>query len=141
MRSRNPGRTGRGLVVSIAVAAFVLGVLVRNVTVWRPGRILPLTSVAVVLAGSGVLMWLQPNGPGAEGVLVGVLFAVRWLPERAAVPALIVAFVAVEIIAWPTSRSSAASRCPPRSAPSTGCCSSRTASARRTSRPRCWSPS
>jgi signal transduction histidine kinase len=95
-----PGRTGRGLVVSIAVAAFVLGVLVRNVTVWRPGRILPLTSVAVVLAGSGVLMWLQPNGPGAEGVLVGLLFAVRWLPERAAVPALIVAFVAVEIIAW-----------------------------------------
>jgi signal transduction histidine kinase len=95
-----PGPTGRGLVVSIAVAAFVLGVLVRNATIWRPGRVLSLASIALVLAGAGVLMWLQPNGPGAEGVLVGVLFAVRWLPGRAAVPALIVAFLAVEIIAW-----------------------------------------
>jgi signal transduction histidine kinase len=57
-------------------------------------------SIAVVLASSIVLMWLQPTGPGAEAVLVGALFAVRWLPRRAAAPALLVAFLAVEIIAW-----------------------------------------
>jgi signal transduction histidine kinase len=95
-----PGLTGRGLVVSLAVAGFVVGVLARHAAAWRPGRVLQHASIAVVLASSIVLMWLQPTGPGAEAVLVGALFAVRWLPRRAAAPALLVAFLAVEIIAW-----------------------------------------
>ena len=94
----SPGLAGRRLVVSVAVAAFVVGVLGRNATASRLGPV-HVGFVAVLLVSSVALMSVQPGGPGAECVLVGVLCAARLLPGRAAVPLLVAGFAAVEVIA------------------------------------------
>jgi signal transduction histidine kinase len=91
-------------VVSIAVGAFVVGVLGRNGTAQRPFSAAHIGFVVVLLASSVALMWAQPNGPGAEGVLLGVLCVARLLPVKAAIPVLVVAFVALEVIAGITDR-------------------------------------
>jgi signal transduction histidine kinase len=93
-----PGTAGRGLLVSTAVVAFVVGVMGRNATAGRPGGA-HLGFVAVLLVSSVALVWAQPGGPGAVGVLVGVVCLARLLPVRAAVPVLVVAFVVLEVIA------------------------------------------
>jgi signal transduction histidine kinase len=96
-----PGLSGRRLVISLAVAAFPLGVLGSIATASRLGGA-HVAFVTVVLASSMLLMWAQPSGPGSAGVLGGVLFLARLLPRAAAGPVLVVAFVAVEVIAWVT---------------------------------------
>ena len=98
-----PGVTGRGLVISIAVAAFVVSVLGRNGTADRLGRV-HIAFVTVLFASSVVLMLLQPDGPGPEGVLLGVLCVARLLPAKVATPALLVAFLTLEVISWVTHR-------------------------------------
>ncbi len=98
------GLAGRPLVVSIAVGAFVVGVLGRNGTAQRPFSAAHIGFVVVLLASSVALTWAQPNGPGAEGVLLGVLCVARLLPVKAAIPVLVVAFVALEVIAGITDR-------------------------------------
>ncbi len=94
----SPGLAGRRLVVSVAVAAFIVGVLGRNATASQLGPV-HVGFVAVLLVSSVALMWAQPGGPGAECVLVGLLCAARLLPGRAAVPLLVVSFAVVEVIA------------------------------------------
>jgi signal transduction histidine kinase len=95
----SPGLTGRRLAISIAVVAFVVSVLGRNGTSRRLGA-LHVTFVAVLFASSVVLMVVQPDGPGAEGVLLGVLCVARLLPARVATPLLLVAFLGLEVISW-----------------------------------------
>jgi signal transduction histidine kinase len=92
------GLAGRRLVVSVAVAAFVVGVLGRNATAGRLGGA-HIGFVVMLLASSVALMWVQPDGPGPEGVLLAILCAARLLPGRAAVPVLVAGFVVVEVIA------------------------------------------
>lgn len=99
-----PGLGGMHLLVSIAVGAFVVGVLGRNGTARRPFRAAHIGFVVVLLAGSVVLMWAQPNGPGPEGVLLAVLCVARLLPVRAAIPVLVVGFVILEVVAGVTDR-------------------------------------
>ncbi len=98
-----PGLTGRGLAIAIAAAAFPVGVLARNATLGSRAAASAGCAV-VVLVASVLLMALQPDGPGAEGVLLGVLFVARLLPGRSAVPGLVVALVAIEVIAWAVGR-------------------------------------
>jgi signal transduction histidine kinase len=98
-----PGVTGRRLLISIAVAAFVVSVLGRNGTSIRLGRV-HIAFVTVLFASSVVLMLVQPDGPGAEGVLLGVLCVARLLPPKVATPALLVAFLGLEVISWVTHR-------------------------------------
>ncbi len=94
-----PGGTGRQLLVSIAVAAFPVGVLGRNATARHPFGVAHVVFVVLALVSSVVLTWVQPYGPGAVAVLVGVLFAARLLPRRAVVPVLVITFVVLEVSA------------------------------------------
>jgi signal transduction histidine kinase len=93
-----PGLDGRHLVVSIGVAAFVVGVLGRNATAGRAYSAGHAAFVAVLLGGSVALMAVQPDGPGAAGVLLAALCIARLLPVRAAVPLLVVAFVVLALV-------------------------------------------
>jgi signal transduction histidine kinase len=109
-----PGLAGRGLIVSIALVGFLLGLLGASATVSHRGQIgifnssddedLPVPGVThvafviVLLAGAVALMCVQPRGPGAEGALVGVLFVARLLPSRPVLPALAGAFVILAVI-------------------------------------------
>jgi signal transduction histidine kinase len=93
-----PGLTGRGLAVSIGLATFPIAVLFRNATVPSLGWT-HLVPVAVLLVSSVALMWVQPTGPGSAGVLLAALCIARLLPGRAAVPALVIAFAVLEVIA------------------------------------------
>ncbi len=95
-----PGLTGRGLVVSIAVTAFVVAVLGRNASSGNPFSGVHIGFVVVVSISSATLMWAQPHGPGAEGLLLAILCIARLLPGRVAVPLLVSAFVVLEVVAW-----------------------------------------
>jgi signal transduction histidine kinase len=98
------GWSGRGLVVSLGVAVFVIAVLGRNATARHTDRGLHVGFVAALVASAATLMWVQPSGPGAECMLLAILCVARLLPVRIAVPLLVVGFVAVEGIVVLTNR-------------------------------------
>lgn len=89
-----PGVTGRGLVVSVAVGGYIVGVvssvillggLSTSNTIGRLGGTrLAVTVAALVLASSVALLCAQPRGPGAFGAFVGVLLLARLWPRRIA---------------------------------------------------------
>ncbi len=87
----------------MTVVAFVLGVFGRNATARRAGPA-QVGFVVILLASSLALIWAEPQGPGAEGVLLGVVCAARLLPRRASVPVLVIAFVVLEVIAGVTNQ-------------------------------------
>ncbi len=93
-----PSLAGRGLAVSVGLAGFVVGLAGARWTLRRPG-VAHAVCAAVLVAGSVALMWAQPSGPGAVGVLVGVLFVARLLPRRAAVTLSVAAFAVLAVIA------------------------------------------
>jgi signal transduction histidine kinase len=85
-QSPHLGLHGASLGLSVGLAGFMVGALgirhtmlrqPRSVRVWGP-------FLAVLLLGSGLLVWLQPTGPGASGVIVGiaVAMAARVIPSR-----------------------------------------------------------
>ena len=98
------GWSGRGLVVSLGVAVFVIAVLGRNTTVRHTDSGLHVGFVAALVASAAALMWVQPSGPGAECMLLAILCVARLLPVRIAVPLLVVGFVAVVGIVVLTNR-------------------------------------
>jgi hypothetical protein len=113
-----PGTSGRGLIVSVALAVFPVAVLGRNATTPRPYG--PHLVFVVLLAGSALaLMWAQPTGPGSAGVLLGALCLARLLPGPTAAPALVVAFMALLGIAAVTGWAATAWSRP---AARSGCC-------------------
>jgi signal transduction histidine kinase len=94
------GPSGRPLIVVLATAAFVAGVLGRNATAEGEVRPAHVVSVAAMLVSSVTMVAVQPGGPGSVAVLVAVLCAATGLmPVRVAVPALIAAFVVLEMVA------------------------------------------
>ncbi|MEU4335950.1 histidine kinase [Micromonospora lupini] len=94
------GLTGTRLVVVLATAVFVAGVFGRNATAELPIRPAHAVFVGAMLVSSVTLVAVQPSGPGSVAVLVAVLCAATALmPVRVAVPALIVAFVVLEMVA------------------------------------------
>jgi signal transduction histidine kinase len=94
-----PGLSGRGLAITLAVAAFPIGVLGVDATARNPFRQPYLVFMTLLLAGPIALLCLQPHGPGAAGMLVAVVCAARLLPRRAVVPVLVTAFVGLEAVA------------------------------------------
>ena len=101
-----PGLTGRSLGVTVAVLAFPVAALGRALTSARP-RGAHIGFVALALASSIVLTWLQPTGPGDAVLLVSVLFLAGLLPRPAVAPFMVVAFVTIETIAWLTGQGAA----------------------------------
>jgi signal transduction histidine kinase len=93
-----PGLAGRGLAVSAALTVFALACLGVQRTARRPGGGY-LTSSAVVVASSAVLLWAQPTGPGHAGVFIGVLLIALRLPWRAALGLSASALVVLAVIA------------------------------------------
>jgi signal transduction histidine kinase len=94
-----PGITGRGLVVSVAMAGVAAGF---GGAVWgttRRARRRGAAGGAVLIASSAALMWAQPAGPGAASALVGILFLARLLPARIAVTVSAAAFAALTTVA------------------------------------------
>jgi signal transduction histidine kinase len=94
------GLTGKRLIVVLATAVFVAGVFGRNATAERKMRLAHVFFVGAMLVSSVMLVAVQPSGPGSVAVLVAVLCAATGLmPVRVAVPALIAAFVVLEMVA------------------------------------------
>ncbi|GIJ57492.1 sensor histidine kinase [Virgisporangium aurantiacum] len=94
------GLTGRRLIVVLAAAVFVVGVFGRNATAGPPTGTAHAVFVGAMLVSSVTLVAVQPGGPGSVAVLVAVLCAATALmPVRVAVPALIAAFVVLEMVA------------------------------------------
>lgn len=97
-----PGTSGRGLVVSVAMAAVAASLAA---SIWsaarRSGRAVAVAG-AVMAVSSCALMWAQPAGPGAAAALAGILLAGRVLPVRRAVvlsaAALVILAVSAELI-------------------------------------------
>jgi signal transduction histidine kinase len=108
-----PGLSGRGLIVSIGLVGFLLGLLGASGTLFHRGRVsifdrwydeqalvpsvLHVSFVIILVAGSVALMSVQPRGPGAEGALVGVLLVARLLPGRPVFPVLAAAVVILAV--------------------------------------------
>ena len=80
-----PGLGGRGIAISIALAAFAAGGLSALATRDRRGAI-PVASLVVLLAGSAALMWLQPDGVAIIGIFAGVLLLTRQVPRLFEIP-------------------------------------------------------
>jgi signal transduction histidine kinase len=76
-----PGLEGRGLAISIALTAFAAGGLSALATRDRPGAA-HVASLVVLVAGSGTLMWLQPDGAAIVGVFAGVFLLARQVAQR-----------------------------------------------------------
>jgi signal transduction histidine kinase len=103
-----PGVDGRGLVVSVAAAGYILGILgvvtllgglSAARTIGRLGGIRLTVAVAsIVLASSVALLCAQPQGPGASGALVGVLLLSRLWPRRVSLCVSVGAFVVLELV-------------------------------------------
>lgn len=101
-----PGLAGRSLGLTVAVLTFPVAVLGRDLTRARL-RGAHIGFVALALASSIALTWLQPTGPGNAAMLVSVLFVAGLLPRPAVAPFLVVAFGTVETIAWLTGQGAA----------------------------------
>lgn len=93
----HPGTTGRGLVVSIALGGFVLAMAGVRATIQRT-NLWPVPPIVVLVASSAVLMWAQPDGAGAVGVLLGLLLLARLLPGRVGIALVVTAFVVLTVI-------------------------------------------
>ena len=80
-----PGLHGTGLGITIAITAFAVGAfgaLIAHSA--STGRILLRPAfIAVLFAGSVVLVRLQPGGPGVLGLFVAVALVARRMPARA----------------------------------------------------------
>ncbi|MHB1929396.1 MAG: sensor histidine kinase [Acidimicrobiales bacterium] len=87
-----PGAAGRGLVVSICLAGFLLGALGMRATLSRSLWIY-MGCLLLLLASSVTLMAVQAKGPGIDGVFIAVLFFARKLPGKASIVLSVVAFV------------------------------------------------
>jgi signal transduction histidine kinase len=102
----SPGLTGPHLAVSIALAGFLVGGIGSVATRFRPVPV-QIPFIGLLVIGSGVLLWLQPGGPGIAGLFVAVLLIARLLPGRVRLPLSIAAFAAFALVSALTSRQQA----------------------------------
>src|SRR5580693_4878245 len=113
-----PGLSGRGLVISLASAGFVIGALGERATLPSPGSPqrppgTPQTPVArgvrrvgaqlaflvVLVASSGVLLWAQPGGAGTIGLIACALLIGRRLPGPLRLLVVLAASVTLAVVA------------------------------------------
>jgi signal transduction histidine kinase len=85
------GLHGKSLVLSLALAGFIVsGLSVRQMLVRRSKPVSPRVwapVLALLLLSSGLLVWVQPTGPGAGGcvVAIAIAIAVRAISPRVGV--------------------------------------------------------
>jgi signal transduction histidine kinase len=103
-----PGTSGRGLAVSLTLAAFVIGGLGALATLRRPAPI-QVGFIALVLVSSALLVWLQPDGAGLAGIFVGVALLAPLLRGHLSVPVIVIAVVLLGVIVAAGSHGSLAS--------------------------------
>jgi signal transduction histidine kinase len=92
-----PELGGRGLAVSIALAGFAVAAVGVLATLGRSGPT-HLAIVALVLASSVALTWLQPDGVGVAGIFVGLSLLAPRGRGRASVPLIVGAVVSVGLV-------------------------------------------
>jgi len=103
-----PGTSGRGLAVLLTLGGFVLGGSGVLATFRRPG-VVHIASVAVLLATSAGLMWLQPDGAAIAGIFVGLSQLAPTLRGHRSVPSILVALVFLAVVVATASHGSIAS--------------------------------
>lgn len=91
----HPGLTGAGLAVAIAALALATGIVGALYLGDRPRA--QLAALAVLFAGSGALVWLQPrDGAGPLGLLLASAMTARRIRHR---PALLIPMVGLVALA------------------------------------------
>jgi signal transduction histidine kinase len=100
------GLHGASFGVSLALAGFALAALVgvAALVTRRIGARMLLPVLGLLTVSSAVLVWLQPDGAGAVGMLVAVGIAARIVPGRASV-VLLTACLAFLLVAESASQS------------------------------------
>jgi signal transduction histidine kinase len=93
----HPGPSGRALVVSAALAVLALAWFGMQATA-RRSRSGYIAFSGLIIAGSAVLLWAQPTGPGSADVYIGVLLVALLLPVRAAISLSAAAFVVLALV-------------------------------------------
>jgi signal transduction histidine kinase len=83
----NAGLHGAGLGVTLALAGFALATAgAFTALLWRQSAPwILVAALSVLLVSSAALVWLQPNGAGAVGMLLAVGISARVVPGRASI--------------------------------------------------------
>jgi signal transduction histidine kinase len=81
-KTRDAGLHADTLGVAIAMAALSVGGAAAFGMPTPVGRVMVVVSVALLLAGSIALVWLQPSGSGSLGFFVAAAAVIRLVPER-----------------------------------------------------------
>ena len=81
------GLHGAGLGVSLALAGFALATVGAITSLLRRQSApwILVTALSLLMVSSAVLVWLQPNGAGAVGLLLAVGISARIVPGRASI--------------------------------------------------------
>jgi signal transduction histidine kinase len=81
-KTRDAGPHADTLGVAIAMAALTVGGAAAFGMPTPVGRVMVVVPVALLLAGSIALVWLQPSGSGSLGFFVAAAAVIRLVPER-----------------------------------------------------------
>jgi signal transduction histidine kinase len=92
----HPGSSGRGLVLSAALAVLAAAWFGLQATAKRSGAFIALSGI--IIATSAVLLWAQPTGPGSVDVFIGVLLVALLLPVRVAIALAAAVFLLLSLI-------------------------------------------
>jgi signal transduction histidine kinase len=101
-QSPHLGLHGKSLGLSVGLACFIVGGLgVRQTLLWR--RMSPRLwgpFLALLLLSSGLLIWAQPAGPGAAGVIIGIAvgIGVGVIPSRLGITLILAAIGAAAFV-------------------------------------------
>lgn len=93
----SPGLSGRELAISATLGGFVVAGVGTLTTLWR-AHVIHLIFLGLLMAASGALVWLQPDGVGAAGVFVGVSLLALRLRGHWTVPVVVVVLVFLSVV-------------------------------------------
>ena len=101
-QSPHLGLHGKSLALSVGLVGFAVGALgVRQTMLSRPTAIrLYGPFLALLLLSSGLLLWAQPTGPGASGIVVAISVAIaaRVIPARVGIALIVTTIGAAAVI-------------------------------------------
>jgi signal transduction histidine kinase len=92
-----PGLSGRHLAVLVGLCGFDVGGLAVFGTRLRPNT-LHFVAIGVLLASAITVTWLQPNGVGTVGIVIGVLFISRRVRSVFSLPLTIAVVVLIAVL-------------------------------------------
>ena len=102
------GLHGTSLGLSVGLAGFVIGALgVRQTMLSRPAAVRVYGPfLALLLLRSGLLLWVQPTGPGASGCIVAISVAMMGgvIPSRLGVALIVITIGAAALVITVTAR-------------------------------------